>query len=39
MGCQQEVDRTAVFVDGPVQLAPLVAHPDVCLIDAHRAAV
>src|SRR4051812_229656 len=36
---EQEVDRGAVLVDGAVQIAPLAADLDVCLIDADRAAM
>src|SRR5215212_1087167 len=31
---EQEVDRRAVFVDGPVQIPPPAADLDVCLVDA-----
>ena len=30
---EQEVDRVSVLVDGPVQVAPLAADLDVCLVD------
>src|SRR5690349_3188734 len=33
LGSEQEVDRLAGAVNGPVQVAPLPADPDVCLID------
>src|SRR3954468_589472 len=36
---EQEVDRVSVLVDGPVQIAPLTANLDVCLIDPDRAAM
>src|SRR4051812_37962741 len=32
LGREQEVDRGAVLVDGPVQIAPLAADLDVCLV-------
>src|SRR5689334_19676927 len=37
--CQEEVDRGAVLVDGPVQVAPLAADLDVGLVNANRPAV
>ena len=33
LGRKQEVDRVSVLVDGPVQVAPLAADLDVCLVD------
>ena len=30
---EEEVDRVSVLVDGPVQIAPLAADLDVCLVD------
>src|SRR4051794_23647452 len=33
LGAEQEVDRLAGAVDGPVQVAPLPADPDVSLVD------
>src|SRR3954469_20782468 len=36
---EQEVHGRAVLVDGPVQIAPLAADLDVCLVDANRPAV
>jgi hypothetical protein len=38
-GGEQEIDRGAVLVDGPIQIAPLAADFDVCLVDANRPAV
>ena len=38
-GGEQEVNRRAVLVDGPVQVAPLATDLDVSLVDAHRTAV
>jgi hypothetical protein len=34
LGGEQEINRIAVLVDGPVQVAPLAADPDVGLVDA-----
>ena len=39
LGGQQEVDRIAVLVDGPVEVAPLTADLDVGLINPDRTAV
>ena len=39
LGRQQEVDWVPVLVDGPVQIAPLAADLDVCLVDPDRAAM
>src|SRR3954468_22783322 len=39
LGREQEVDRRAVLVDGPVQIAPLAADLDVCLVDPDRTAM
>src|SRR3954468_4060540 len=36
---EEEINRVSVLVDGPVQIAPLAADLDVCLIDADRAAM
>ena len=36
---EQEVDRRAVLVDGPVQIPPLAPDLDVCLVDPDRAAM
>src|SRR5829696_2937938 len=36
---EQEVNGSAVLVDGPVQVAPLAADLDVCLVDPDRAAM
>src|SRR5215213_7996987 len=38
LGAEQEVDRLAGAVDGPVQVAPLPADPDVSLVDVPRPA-
>ena len=38
LGAEQKVDRLAGAVDGPVQVAPLPADPDVRLIDVPRPA-
>src|SRR3954453_20882737 len=38
-GGEQKVDRRAVLVDGPVQIAPLAADLDVGLVNANRPAV
>src|SRR3712207_9337607 len=38
LGTEQEVDRLAGAVDGPVEVAPLPADPDVGLVDVPRAA-
>ncbi len=38
-GGEQEVDGRAVLVNGPVQIAPLTADLDVCLINANRPAM
>src|SRR5687768_4498167 len=39
LGREEEVDRRAVLVDGPVQIAPLAADLDVRFIDPDRAAM
>src|SRR3954451_19733810 len=36
---QEEVDRDAVLVDGPVQVSPLAADLDVSLVNANRSAM
>jgi len=36
LGGQQEVDRLAILVDGPVQVPPLASDPDVGLVNADR---
>jgi len=33
---QQEINRIAVLVDGPVKIAPLASDPDVGLVDPDR---
>jgi hypothetical protein len=38
-GGEQKIDRRAVFVDGPVQVAPLAADLDVRLVNANRPAM
>src|SRR5215218_6464210 len=38
LGREEEVDRRAVLVDGPVQVAPLAPDLDVCFVDPDRAA-
>lgn len=32
--CQHEIDQTAMLVNGPEQILPLAAHPNLRLIDA-----
>ena len=39
VGGEQEVDRLPMLVDGPVEVAPLAADPDVSLVDPDRSAV
>src|SRR5829696_9916938 len=39
VGGEQEVDRRAVLVEGPVQIAPLATDLDIRFVDANRAAV
>jgi hypothetical protein len=34
LGDEQDVDWRAVLVDGPVEIPPLAADLDVCLVDA-----
>ena len=36
---EQEIDRRAALVDGPVQVSPLAADPDVGLVNANRPAM
>jgi hypothetical protein len=38
-GGEQEIDRRAVLIDGPVQVSPLATDLDVGLVNANRAAV
>jgi hypothetical protein len=37
LGCEEKIDRIAMFVDGPVKIAPLATDLDIGFVDPDRA--